>query len=70
MQTEAHEEAVTSPFRLAVNRMGRFVKRHAITFVAGALTGVGVTLVAQSVQQESTVAVEPTTVAVEEVTFQ
>jgi heme/copper-type cytochrome/quinol oxidase subunit 4 len=64
------EEAKTSPFRMAVNRMGRFVKRHAITFVAGALTGVGVTLVAQSVQQAEATVEPVTSVAVEEVTFQ
>ena len=46
------EEAKTSPFRLTVNRMGRFVKRHAVTFAAGIATGVGLTLVAQNVQQE------------------
>lgn len=62
------EEAKTSPFRLAVNRMGRFVKRHALTFVAGVATGVGITIVAQNVQQEP--ATETAVVTTEEVTFQ
>ena len=65
---DAHEQAVNSPFRLAVNRMGRFVKRHAITFAAGVAAGVGLTLVAQNVQQEP--ATETAVVTTEEVTFQ
>lgn len=55
------EEAKTSPFRLTVNRMGRFVKRHAVTFAAGIATGVGLTLVAHSVQQEPVTEVEVAT---------
>ena len=63
------EEAKTSPFRMALNQAGRFVKRHALTFVAGVATGVGITIVAQNVQQEpaTETAVVTTT---EEVTFQ
>lgn len=63
------EEAKTSPFRMALNQAGRFVKRHALTFAAGVAAGVGLTLVAQNVQQEpaTETAVVTTT---EEVSFQ